>query len=93
MPSLDKEHPDQYRPAMKILLCNGIVERLTVGTPYIDACPDMSTEEAIEDVVVFDDVYPRRIGTMSDITTKEYTDTIENEDGTTTKEKLERQSV
>ena len=47
----------------------------------------MDTEEAIEDVVVFEDVYPRRIGTMSDITTKEYTDPVENEDGSTTLEK------
>ena len=36
-------------------------------TPYIDAFPGMSMEEAIEEVVVFEDVYPRRIGTMSDI--------------------------
>ena len=81
--------PTNYRPVDESIVVNGIVQKrlmLPVGTPYIDACPDMSTEEAIEDVVVFDDVYPRRIGTMSDITTKEYTDTIENEDGTTTKE-------
>lgn len=39
----------------------------------------MSMEEAIEEVVVFEDVYPRRIGTMSDIVLHEYTDKIEEE--------------
>lgn len=82
--------PANYRPVDESIVVNGVVQRrlmLPVGTPYIDAYPDMDTEEAIEDVVVFEDVYPRRIGTMSDITTKEYTDPVENEDGSTTLEK------
>lgn len=60
---------------------------LPEGIPYIDAYPNMTTEEAIEQVVIFDEVYPRRVGTMSDITTKEYTETIENADGTITEKK------
>ena len=60
---------------------------LPEGTPYIDAYPNMTTEEAIEQVVIFDEVYPRRTGTMSDVTTIEVTDKVENEDGTTTEEK------
>ena len=40
----------------------------------------MSQEEAIEDVVVFDDVYPRRVGTLSDVHTR--TEEVENENGT-----------
>lgn len=42
---------------------------------FIDAKPNMSAEEIKSAVVVFDKVYPKRIGTMSSITTVEYTDT------------------
>lgn len=41
----------------------------------IDAWENMKPLEAVETTVIFDEVYPKRIGTMSDITTKEYTDT------------------
>ncbi|MFK2624976.1 hypothetical protein ACIXUL_09100 [Bacteroides fragilis] len=78
--------PTNYRPDITGVVVDGVVQRrlmLPEGTPYVDAFPDMSTEEAVEEVVVFEDVYPKRIGTMSDVTTKEHTDKIENEDGTT----------
>lgn len=42
---------------------------------FIDAKPNMSPEEINSAVVIFDEVYPKRIGTMSSITTVEYTDT------------------
>ena len=82
--------PADYRPIDETVVVNGVVQRrlmLPVGTPYIDAYPDMTTEEAIEQVVIFDEVYPRRTGIMSDVTTIEVTDKVENEDGTTTEEK------
>lgn len=82
--------PANYRPVDEAVVVNGVVQKrlmLPEGTPYIDAYPKMSTEEAIEQVVIFDDIYPRRVGTMSDITTKEYTETIGNADGTTTEKK------
>lgn len=82
--------PTNYRPDITGVVVDGVVQRrlmLPEGTPYVDAFPDMSTEEAVEEVVVFEDVYPKRVGTMSDVTTKEYTDKIENEDGTTTEVK------
>lgn len=82
--------PADYRPVDETVVVNGVVQRrlmLPEGTPYIDAYPDMSTEEAVEQVVVFDEVYPRRTGIMSDVTTIEVTDKVENEDGTTTGEK------
>ena len=75
--------PTNYRPIDESMVVNGIVQKrlmLPIGTPYIDAQEGMSTEEAIEDVVVFEDVYPRRTGTVSDITPHEYTDVIK-EDG------------
>ncbi len=82
--------PSNYRPVDETVVVNGVVQRrlmLPKGTPYVDAYPNMTTDAAIEQVVVFDDVYPRRTGTMSDVTEKEYTDNVENEDGTTTEEK------
>ena len=82
--------PSNYRPVDESVVVNGVVQKrlmLPDGTPYIDAYPDMTTEEAIEQVVIFDEVYPRRVGTMSDVTTIEVTDKVENEDGTTTEKK------
>ena len=82
--------PTNYRPIDETVVVNGVVQKrlmLPEGIPYIDAYPNMTTEEAIEQVVIFDEVYPRRVGTMSDITTKEYTETIENADGTITEKK------
>lgn len=79
--------PANYRPVDESVVVNGVVQRrlmLPADIPYIDAYPDMSTEQAVEDIVVFDDVYPRRTGTLSNVHTKEYTDKTENEDGTTT---------
>ena len=82
--------PADYRPIDETVVVNGVVQRrlmLPEGTPYIDAYPDMTTEEAVEQVIIFDEVYPRRTGIMSDVTTIEVTDKVENEDGTTTEEK------
>lgn len=82
--------PSNYRPVDESIVVNGVVQKrlmLPVDTPCIDAYPDMNIEEAVEQVVVFDEIFPRRTGTMSDITTKEYTEKIENADGTTTEEK------
>lgn len=75
--------PTNYRPTDEQTVVNGVVQKrlmLPAGTPYIDAYEGMTTEEAIEDVVVFDDIYPRRVGTMSDVTTRTYT--VTDEDGT-----------
>ena len=82
--------PADYRPIDETVVVNGVVQKrlmLPEGIPYIDAYPNMTTEEAVEQVVIFDEVYPRRTGIMSDVTTIEVTDKVENEDGTTTEEK------
>ena len=78
-----KNIPTNYRPTDEQAVVNGVVQKrlmLPADTPYIDAYEGMSQEEAIEDVVVFDDVYPRRVGTLSDVHTR--TEEEENEDGT-----------
>lgn len=78
-----KNIPTNYRPTDEQAVVNGVVQKrlmLPADTPYIDAYEGMSQEEAIEDVVVFDDVYPRRVGTLSDVHT--HTEEVENEGGT-----------
>ncbi|MGI6814613.1 hypothetical protein ACFX5L_09015 [Bacteroides sp. KG123] len=83
--------PSNYRSSDSSMLVNGVVQKrlmLPVGVPYIDAYPDMNTEEAIEQVVVFDNIYPRRVGTITDVSS--YGHTVKNGDGTTTVETFYR---
>lgn len=65
--------PDKYLSfSTEDLVVNGVVQKrlmMPADTPYIDVYPDMSQEEAVESIVVFDDIYPKRIGTMSDVNT------------------------
>lgn len=78
-----KNIPTNYRPTDEQAVVNGVVQKrlmLPIETPYIDAYEGMSEEEAIEDVVIFDDVFPRRVGELSDVHTR--TEEVENEDGT-----------
>lgn len=74
--------PENYRLIEEQTVVNGVVQRrlmLPVDTPYIDVYPDMSQEEAIEDIVIFDEVYPRLESTMSEVSTR--TENVTNEDG------------
>ena len=83
--------PSSYRPVDESIVINGVVQRrlmLPEGIPYIDAYEGMSEEEAIEEVIIFDDVYPKTDGHISSVET--YDDTTENEDGTTTTETFYR---
>lgn len=77
-----KNIPTDYRPVDEDTVVNGIVQKrlmLPDGITYIDAYPEMSAEEAIEEIVVFEDVYPRRVGKMSAVTPYSYTDKTEEE--------------
>lgn len=68
----------------------GVVQKrlmLPIGVPYIDAAENMSSDEVVESVVVFDDVYPRRVGTMQNVTAEERITIVEHQDGTKTEEK------
>lgn len=74
--------PAHYRPVDESVMVNGVVQRrlmLPAGTPYIDAYPGMGTEEAVEQVAVFDDVYPRRTGVITAV--EAYEDQAEKEEG------------
>ncbi|MFV0587489.1 hypothetical protein [Bacteroides reticulotermitis] len=62
--------PTDYRPVDESIVVNGVVQKrlmLPAGTPYIDSKPGMYQEEAVEKVVIFDEIYPRRVGTMSEV--------------------------
>ncbi len=66
-----------YRPDTEEVVVGSIREKrlmLPAGTPYIDTEEGLSTERAVEKVLVFDDIYPRRVGTIAAVTTKTYTD-------------------
>lgn len=82
--------PKNYRKnADGSVVIEGIVEtrlKLPAGVPYIDAWEAMKDEDVVEGVILLDEVYPRRVGTIATITTKKYTDEIENEDGSKTYE-------
>lgn len=69
----DRNIPENYREnSNPDLTVNGIVQKrlmLPADTPYIDAYPDMQPFEVVESVVVFEDIYPKRIGTLSDVKT------------------------
>lgn len=68
---------------------NGIVtSRLMLpvshGTPYVDFKSGLSMEEGVEDVVIFEDVYPRAVCAITKIDTIQRKETVQNDDGTTT---------
>lgn len=83
--------PQNYRRDESTdLVVEGVVERrlkLPEGIDHVDAWENMEPEDVVEGIVVTDDIYPHRIGTIATIATKEYTETTENEDGTTTTKK------
>ena len=80
--------PANYRKTSQGEAVDAIYQkRLRIPEKYgnvIDAYPNMSPEEAIEDVVIFEDIYPKRIAEISDVTLVEYEDKNE-ETGEVTK--------
>ena len=81
--------PKNYRSDITQTTVDGVVEKrlmLPEGTDYVDAWENLADDDVVEAIATFDDIYPKRVGTLSDVHTKEYTDTIEGEGGTTTEE-------
>lgn len=75
--------PDNYREGQTGVVKDGIVQKrlmLPAGTPYIDVVSGLRDEQVVEAVVIFDEVYPRYVGTMSEVKTVQRTDESE-EDG------------
>lgn len=68
----ERNIPKDYRPVDGSLLVNGVVQKrlmLPEGVPYVDAAGGLSSSEVVEEVVVFDDIYPRRVGKLSNVRT------------------------
>ena len=66
-----KNIPTNYRTVDSSVVVSGVVESrlmLPAGTPYVDADEDMIEEEAVEKIIVFEDIYPRQDGTISEVT-------------------------
>lgn len=81
----DKPYIDAYR------YVSG--ERVYIGEQGYENGTEMPQEEAIEDSITIDSVYPRSTVTITEVHTDEITDTIVNEDGTETKEKWTRYRI
>lgn len=76
----ERNLPKDYRKDGNTPVVNGVVQRrlmLPEGTPYIDAFPGMSEEEAVEQVVVFDDIYPHTECVVGKV--ESYTSTVKDE--------------
>lgn len=76
-----------FVPDVDDLTVNGIVQRrlmLPEETPYIDIYPNMSNDEVIEGIVVFDYVYPRKVLTI-DAVEEEMIDQTEDDKPTAIK--------
>ena len=86
----EKNLPQNYRKSEQDMLVNGVVQKrlmLPEGTPYIDAYPNMTESEAIEQVVVFDDVFPKTecvVGKVASYTSTIKDESTENPDDTIT---------
>lgn len=81
--------PKNYRSSTENVVVNGVVQKrlMLPGTNnYVDAYENLSPEDVVESVVIFDDVYPRRIGTIKTVFPKKYVDKIENDDKSITTE-------
>lgn len=73
------------------VVAQGVVQKrlmLPAGTNCVDAYPgEMTKEGAIEEVVVFEDVYPNRVGEVTKVDTHEYTEKTEDENKNVISEK------
>ena len=58
----ERNIPHNYRRGEGELVVNGVVQRrlmLPQGTPYLDAVEGLTEEQAVEGVLILDEVYPR----------------------------------
>lgn len=75
--------PSGYRKGESGTVVQGVVQKrlmLPKGTPYVDVVQGLTEDQIVEAVVIFDDIYPRKIGAITEVIPKEVTE--EGEDGT-----------
>ena len=88
----ERNIPANYRKSENDLVVNGIVQRrlmLPAGTPYLEVA-GITEEQAVEGVLILDEVYPRTQCKVGAVST--YTSTVTNDDGTKTTETFYRVS-
>ena len=69
--------PSDYRKGETGAVVEGVVQKrlmLPAGTPYVDVIEGLKEEQVVEAVVIFDDIYPRVTGTITEVIPKEITD-------------------
>lgn len=84
----DRNIPPDYRNSDEQVLMNGVVQKrvmLPEATPYVDIVDGLTTDEIVEGIVTFDDVYPRLDCAITDLQTDIRTvkdETSDDEDAT-----------
>lgn len=69
--------PSDYRKGQQGVAVEGVVQKrlmLPEGTPYIDVVEGLNDKQVVEAVVIFDDVYPRTVGTITSVSTVQRSD-------------------
>ncbi|MBP3245532.1 MAG: hypothetical protein J6M59_10595 [Bacteroidaceae bacterium] len=74
----------------------GVVQKrlaLPVGVPYIDADNNVNDDNAIERVIINEDIYPHKEYEVDEVMTREYEDSEEDEHGNVTKKKWQAYQI
>ena len=69
--------PSDYRKGETGAVVEGVVQKrlmLPAGTPYVDVIEGLEEEQVVEAVIIFEDIYPRVNGTITEVIPKEITD-------------------
>lgn len=69
--------PSDYRKGETGAVVEGVVQKrlmLPAGTPYVDVIEGLKEEQVVEAVIIFEDIYPRVTGTITEVIPKEITD-------------------
>lgn len=91
----ERNIPHNYRQDEGELVVNGVVQRrlmLPAGTPYLDAVGGLTEEQAVEGVLILDEVYPRTQCAVGTNGVSTYVSKGTDEDGNETTETFYRVS-
>lgn len=74
---------------MGSVITNGVVANrlmlpISYGKPYVDYKEGLTMEEGVEDVVIFEDIYPKATCMITSVSTVDRKETVENDDGSQT---------
>lgn len=75
--------PSDYRKGETGAVVEGVVQKrlmLPAGTPYVDVIEGLEEEQVVEAVIIFEDIYPRVTGTITEVIPKEITDEYDSGD-------------